>query len=272
MFENLGKWGYAERYFWQNLLNKYLDKEKLGLYFSGISDHQMMRGVINLMKGHHSNKPPLLGVSTIETHVGFKLSKDGIIYSEGNNDVLNMIHNLDHAFGLFWNYIKESEYKNNIVIILTGDHTSYQSRDYLKVTGKNWKPSVYDEMAMIIYDPGHKLPKTLQINTTSVDLAPTVLQLANINPQKDNAFLGRSLFDSRSFDAAFGISPYPDYPVYLRMGKRTVNKTPDKIKNETDKKTLSSLHRILKYYEYLRKRGRLLTALSDQQTSLQGMH
>jgi phosphoglycerol transferase MdoB-like AlkP superfamily enzyme len=271
--QNLGIWGYEKRYFWQNLLNNFLEKEKLGLYFSGVSDHQMMRSVIVFMKNHTQEKPFLLGVSTIETHVGFKLSKDGVQYAQGDNNVLNMIHNFDHAFGLFWKYFKHSKYASNTIIILTGDHVPYQSRDYMEVVGKNWKPSVFDEMSLIIYDPLHLLPDTKYINATSVDLAPTLMQLANINPRQKNAFLGKALFDSRPFDAAFGISPYPDYNVFFSTGNRLVNEVPSKIRNMEDKKTILSLHRILKYSEYLRQHGRFYpTNDSDTTASTQGIH
>ena len=260
MSQNLKLWGYEKRYFWQNLLNSFLGKEKLGLDFSGVSDHQMMRSITEFMKKHTREKPFLLGVSTIETHVGFKLSKDGIKYAEGKNNVLNMTHSFDHAFGLFWKYFKHSKYAHNTVIVLTGDHAPYKSREYVEVAGKNWKTSVFDEMSLIIYDPLHLLPNAKYINATSVDLAPTILQLANINPIQENAFLGRALFDSRPFDAAFGISPYPDYKVFFRTGKRLVNEVPSRIRNKADRKTILSLHRILKYSEYLRNRGRLYPA------------
>jgi phosphoglycerol transferase MdoB-like AlkP superfamily enzyme len=207
-----------------------------------------------------NNKPFLLGISTIETHTGFKPTGDNIEYADGNNNTLNMIHNFDHAFGLFWNYFKNSKYHNNTVIILTGDHASYISRDYMKAVGKGWNFSVYDQLSMVIYDPIHHLHDTLHVNATSVALAPTVLQLAEIDPSQQNAFMGTSLLDSNHHDAAFGISPYSDYQVYFRTGKHMVNNAPNKIHDEEDKKTVSSLRKILNYHEYLRKTGRLYPA------------
>ena len=256
--QNLGNWGYKERYFWKRLVHKYLGRERLALDFSGASDHQMMRSVVNFLQREEHDKPFLLGVSTIETHVGFDLSKDGVGYANKDNKVLNMAHNLDDAFGIFWNYFKHSKYRDNTIVVLTADHAAYNSKDYMESVGKDWKPSVYDSIALIIHDPIHNLSGTRHVTATSIDLAPTLLQLANINRNQDNAFLGTSLFDPRPHEAAFGISPYPDYPVYISIGNRQLNTRPEKITNSSDKEIFLSLKHLIRYYDFMRKRGRLL--------------
>ena len=80
---------------------------------------------------------------------------------------------------------------------------------------KDYKKYFVDKIPLIIYDPFHKLPKTIDVNgKTSLDLTPTILHLLEINDVK-NSFLGKSLFDKRNSDsvniAALG---YEFYCIY----------------------------------------------------------
>ncbi len=255
--ENLHLWGYRDIYLWKDLLKKYIPKDKeIILGETGLSDHQMTRALVNYLKEYNSTKPFLLGISTIESHVGFEPNSiDGIKYKDGSSNTLNMIHNLDDAFKIFWNYFKTSKYAKNTIVILTGDHALYPNIDYQKVAGKNWIPSVYDELALIIYDPIHKLPKTFNTNSSSIDLAPTVINLANLPKKDKNSFLGTSLFDIKEYNNSFGISAYPDFKFYLNKNGKVVNK---KIKELTDsyedkelKKEYYSLKKMMQYIYYL---------------------
>ena len=220
---------------------------------AGPSDHQMLLGLTNFLKNTKSTKPLFLSVSTIETHVGFQTNPvDGIKYKNGENETLNLVHNYDDAFGIFWNYFKNSKYTKNTIIILTGDHALYPNTDYKKVAGEDWIPSVYDDLSLIIYDPIHVLPKELTVNASSIDLAPTVLQLLDINPHQKNSFMGTSIFDNKAHNTSFGISAYSDFNFYLNDNGVIINKKLKDVHNKNIQLTYQSLHHVLEYANYLR--------------------
>lgn len=254
--ENLKIWGYQKSFLWKNFIHTYLKGEEVILGEPGPSDHQMMRGLTNHLSQDRV-QPFLIGVSTIENHVGFKPNDvDGISYQKGENDTLNMMHNFDDAFKIFWDYFKNSKYYDNTIVVLTGDHTLYPNSDFKKVAGNDWIPSVYDEMALIIYDPIHRLPKKYKANATSVDLAPTILHLANIKKESTNSFMGTSIFDKKNHNNSFGISAYPDFNYYINLNGKIINQKENDIRDIEIKNTLRSLKNIVKYSEFIRNNGK----------------
>ena len=251
--QNFKLWGYNEVVMWRNFTKKFLDTDNLILGEAGPSDHQMMKGLVNFLKRRDSRNNFFLGLSTIESHVGRSTNPiDGIKYMNGESETLNLVHNLDDAFGIFWKYFKNSKYYNNTIVILTGDHALYPSLDFKKVAGKDWIASVYDNLSLIIYDPIHILPKKYNVNATSIDLAPTVLQLLNIKANNANSFLGNSIFDEKLNNTAFGISGYQDFNIYINNDFNKTNKKPINIEDKDIKSTYESLFKILKYSKYLR--------------------
>jgi phosphoglycerol transferase MdoB-like AlkP superfamily enzyme len=253
--QNFKLWGYDSVVLWRDFVKKFLHTNELVLGEAGPSDHQMLKGVTEFLKNHKDKKKPFfVGVSTIESHVGRVTNPiDGIKYKDGDSETLNLIHNFDDAFKTFWNYFKKSKFFNNTIVILTGDHALYPNRDYKKVAGKDWIPSVYDDLSLIIYDPTHKLPKTYQVNATSLDLAPTVLELAGINKNAKNSFMGTSIFDKKKYNNSFGISAYSDFNFFINTNGKIKNIKPKNIKNKNIKQIYTSLHKVLEYSKYIRE-------------------
>ncbi len=256
--ENLHLWGYQDIFLWKNLLKKYLPNDKeLILGETGLSDHQMMRALVNFLKENNSSKPLFLGVSTIETHIGFEPnSTDGLKYKDGSSNTLNMIYNFDDAFKIFWDYFKNSKYYKNSIVILTADHALYPNIDYKKVAGDDWISSVYDKISLIIYDPIHKMPKNYSINASSIDLAPTLAHLANLPKSQKNSFLGTSIFDTKEYNNSFGISAYRDFNFYIDKNSSVVNVKIKYVDDKELKKEYNSLKNIMKFVEYLQNVGR----------------
>ena len=254
--ENLKIWGYDDTILYKDVLNKYLNGQEPILGVSGLSDHQMMQSIVNHLKSK-PKKPFLLGISTIETHIGLTPNSiDGIHYKDGSNHTLNMMHNFDDAFKIFWKYFKTSEYFNNTIVVLTGDHALYPNTDFQKVAGKTWIPSVYDELGLIIYDPHNHLPSTYKVNANSADLAPTLIHLAGLKKESSNTFIGTSIFDTKAYNNSFGISAYNDFNYYVNIDGKTSNK---KIKFTQDsqlKETYHTLKKVLQYSQYLRENGK----------------
>lgn len=251
--DNLKIWGYQKSYLWKNFLHTYLKNEDLILGENGLSDHQMMRGLVHYLE-QDTNQPFLIGVSTIETHMGLNPnSVDGLKYKDGNNNTLNMIYNFDDAFNIFWQYFKHSKYYQNTIVVITGDHALYPNTDYQKIAGNDWISSVYDDLSLIIYDPIHTLPKDYFVNATSVDLAPSLLHLAGIKKDTINSFMGNSIFETKEYNNSFGISAYPDFNCYLNINGKIFNQKEEHFKDSKTKDILKSLKRIIKYFNTTRK-------------------
>ena len=247
--QNLEIYGYQHRYLWRGFLKHFLPKEDPILGDAGPSDHQMMHGLVEFLKSSEPKEPFLLGLSTIESHVGRKTNPiDGIKYKDGSSSTLNLIHNLDDAFGEFWSYFKHSKYAKNTIVVLTGDHALFPNRDYQKVAGRDWIPSIYDNLAIIIYDPTHKLPKRYRVNANSLDLAPTLLHLVGL-PNRKNNLLGRSIFERREHNSSFGVTIYRDMNYYYNINGKVLNGKYDHMESK-DRAIFDSLLRLVKYYQF----------------------
>ncbi len=185
-------YGFKERLF--NVeISKLIKQEPHNKMDMDMSDQQMAQAVITYLKKYNKKEPLFLCFSTIETHTGYSLGEDGVKRKDLDG-VLNNYYNLDNALGKLFKYIENSRYKNNTIIIVTGDHVRPDRYE-------KYKSNVYGELALIIYSPFFKV-KPFFANTSSIDLAPTILHLINY-PNKVNAFEGISLFD-RNTSLAIG--------------------------------------------------------------------
>ena len=113
--------------------------------------------------------------------------------------MLDKLHNFDDALGQFLQYFFGSSYAGNTILVVTADHSTYPELQFREVVGKDLKPYFVDRIPLLVHDPFHQLPGSLDARgRNSLDLAPTVLQLAGL-PTGPNAFLGTSLFEPRNF-------------------------------------------------------------------------
>ncbi len=167
---------------------------------SAYSDHQYFQFVIRFLQQRLSEpekgKPFFLSLYNFGTHPFLKNSKDGIRYGEGKNATLNNIHNFDHAFGLFWNYLQKSPYFENTILIFTADHCHFHEKTFIKAfEDPDYQQLFVDRIPLIIHDPLRDLPESFNAdNASSIDFAPSIahyLGLKNIS----NPWLGRSIFE-----------------------------------------------------------------------------
>lgn len=202
------------------LLPAYLDNEQ-SLHSGWLSDHQMYRSLIGFLEGRarqEDNEPFFLTLYSVETHAWVDVSDDGVSYQNGQQNVLNTIHNMDDAFGLFWDYYQKSQYAENTLIVFTSDHSHYYSNPYLKlmktVGANDYQKLFIGKIPLIIYDPLANLPPEYDASyASSIDLAPTLVHLLGM-PNERNSFLGTSIFDKSNITyasrgvAAYGESTY----------------------------------------------------------------
>ncbi|OOG38106.1 hypothetical protein B0E51_14735 [Rhodanobacter sp. C05] len=163
-----------------------------------LSDGELFHALNLLLQRHTlsgASQPFFTGVYNFGTHAFLDVVAFGLKYGDGSNPSLNKLHNYDHAVGTFLDYFFASEYAKNTILIFTADHATYPDPAYRQVAGKDYQPYFVDQIPLLIYDPFHRLPATYDANgRTSIDLAPTLLQLLGVR-RVDNSFLGTSLFE-----------------------------------------------------------------------------
>jgi phosphoglycerol transferase MdoB-like AlkP superfamily enzyme len=151
-----------------------------------------------------SKQPFFVGTYNIGTHAFLDVGKDDVKYGDGSNPVLNRFHNYDLQLGKFLKYFFASPYAKNTILIFTTDHATYPDPYLRKAVNQYYRPYFVGRIPLLIYDPGHALPKTFDAaGRTSVDFTPTLLQILGIKKDK-NSFVGSSLFEPRT--VPFGVS------------------------------------------------------------------
>ena len=189
----------------EEVVEKYIGGEPLRR--DALSDNQLMEGLVEILRkkeGSIDATPPFfLGLYNLETHTFQKIRKDGKKYGEGDNYVLNTIHNFDHAFGKFWDYFKNSAFYDNTIVIFTSDHAHYPDRDFRETVNNmdggmdDYQPYFVDRIPLVIYDPYRSLPSDFDAKfASSIDFAPSMAHWLGIDDQP-NSFLGNSIFDQK---------------------------------------------------------------------------
>lgn len=170
--------------------------------YNELDDQTLFRGLTAFLQSRsnsHDSKPFFIALYNIGTHAFIKVAKGGLTYGDGTNDLLNKLHNYDHALGEFLDYFYGSSYANDTIFVFTSDHATYPDRTYRAIAGSDLKPYFVDKIPLLIYDPLIDIPTSLDAHgRNSLDLAPTILQMMSIN-NMPNSFLGQSLFEKRSF-------------------------------------------------------------------------
>jgi lipoteichoic acid synthase len=163
----------------------------------------MMRALVTMLKQESRDKtrdqPRLTVLYTVNTHAFAEATEDGSRFGSGDNNSLNTIHSFDQAFGVFWNYFRDSELAQSTVLILTTDHAHFPEPAYIEVAGADYQRWFVDKVPLLILDPTHELPNVYDAGVrSSIDLAPSLLHLLGFPRKRANSFLGTSLFEVRS--------------------------------------------------------------------------
>ncbi|HSR89003.1 MAG TPA: sulfatase-like hydrolase/transferase [Candidatus Udaeobacter sp.] len=188
----------------------------------GYSDHQLFPAMWQLVN-KEKQEPFLMMMSTIDSHAPFNLSKDVTPYQDGKNDVLNSYHTTDDAFGKFWQEFKQSKYYNNTIVVAVADHAVFPGADIKNLFPKDAdKLSFYDENMLMMYLPDGTLPKESNTIASGIDIAPTLLQILNINTASN--FEGHSVFDDRNkYPNVLGMHEYGLYINQEENGKQNIS-------------------------------------------------
>jgi phosphoglycerol transferase MdoB-like AlkP superfamily enzyme len=214
-------WGFGRSYFRPAVLGELLHGEpaKSENPKHETSDDQMMRATIELLKQRGTQKKPLfLAVSTIQTHTGVDLDHK---FGDGKNQVLNTFNNLDEAFGKFWDWYRTSSWRDDTILIVTGDHVMYPHDALRRVASPRYMNERFGYLGLFIKDPSHALPASISVRASSVDFAPTVMQLLGLSSHRANSFMGLSLFGDRlQTPTALGFTYNKDVLIWDRARSR----------------------------------------------------
>ncbi len=162
-------------------------------------DQDLFDSVMAYLKNPENTRQKFfLNIYNIHTHAYMNDPAENH-FQDGENQLLNAMHNLDFHFGRFMKWLDNSEFANNTMVIITTDHAQfYNNPPYREIISKlpNKPQSIVDRVPLIIRYPGkRKFDKLLHGGVrTTISLAPTILHLLGIKDQP-NAFLGNSLFE-----------------------------------------------------------------------------
>ncbi|MCP3972840.1 MAG: sulfatase-like hydrolase/transferase [Rhodobacteraceae bacterium] len=196
MADQVRELGFARGMFADDVLGDLLGGERpRGWHGNQPDDVQMFRALDRLVRSERLREPFFVTASTVGTHTGQDTRKDGP-YHRFDNRVRNVFFRMDASFGAFWDGFSNTERARRTIVVLTGDHAMFANDALRKAAGPRFRDNSFDYMGLLIRDPVHELPATLSARTTSIDLAPSLLQLLGA-PNVRNPFLGRSMFSDR---------------------------------------------------------------------------
>ncbi len=215
--------GYIDEMMYQLGFDEVINAEDIsGTYISGeplrpdaLSDNQLFTGLSRMLEAGAIGKdgrPFFLALYNLETHAWQKIAEDGKKYGNGRDNILNAIHNYDHAFGRFWSWFQASEHYSNTMVILTADHAHYNDRGFVGLVSKHpdYRPFFVDRIPLLIYRPGGGLPDSYDAaGSTSIDFAPSMVHLLGLENGL-NPFLGHSIFDPHRPNRVAGLGAAGD--------------------------------------------------------------
>ena len=160
----------------------------------GITDEELFDYTIDKL----SNLPNKFyaEILTVSNHSPFNFDwgidiPKNISYSDNQyfNSYRQGIYYTDYALNKFLDKFFSSELATNTHLIITGDHGAWAFAD--NTLSQITKDEQFFRMPLLIYSPNEQ-PKTINAMTSHIDIAPTVLDLLNI--QAPNSFMGMSVY------------------------------------------------------------------------------
>lgn len=173
---------FLEQIGFSNIISAYADKTS--------TDKELYDLIYkNIMHEHEKGEKFFIASYIYGTH--FDMDSPDLKYGDGSNSYLNKFYNQDHWFGEFFKKLENTDVLNNTLLIFTSDHATYPSLDCKKTF--NTKSDYFvDRIPLIFYTKNMQHVVIDAKNRNSIDFAPTVLNMLNID--SPNYFLGKSLF------------------------------------------------------------------------------
>ncbi len=171
-----------------------LDHAKNGLVKTwGVFDEDLYGAVVDMLQKGSLPQPFLLTIATTDTHFPYATLRHHP--AAGGNSLLDSIYSADVAFGVFWDYFKNSPYAQNTLLVVIADH-ALVTRAFRRADGGR-RLSQFDYLTGMIHIPGDTRLRGVKKEglVSQLDMLPTVLDLLDMDVE--NPFLGLSVFSGR---------------------------------------------------------------------------
>ena len=200
----------------------------------GVSDHDLFKESHQIFENLNTGKPFFAIIQTATNHRpysipknidGFQienLSKEQVNIAGFNSvDQYNAMRLLDHALGEYFSYVKNSNYYDNTIFFLFGDHgTSDPWAEHMPLTDYELMLRSY-HVPLIVYGNRLKEKGVIRDNVSMLpDLMPTIAGFAGINYH--NQTLGHDLMSLKDNQNSYALTVGKDraYPVIGLVGKQ----------------------------------------------------
>lgn len=141
---------------------------------------------------YENSKPDFIVIYTFGTHATF--DESNVKYGDGKNGLLNRFANADYYFGEFMRNFENNEKYNDLVVVFTTDHCTYEDEDFIRTFEPSYTREDYfcDQIPLLIWSNKIEAQEINAEGRNSLCFAPTLLDFLDIDG--DNYFLGDSLF------------------------------------------------------------------------------
>lgn len=193
------KVGFDSAYFHKDKRKPKFSGTKIGW---GVDDISMFKTLMDQLEKKNERSPFFAHLTTLSNHypfmwdVNIESTDFNLPFSEVHEqnslfkNYQNSVYYSDYALGKFWQAFEKSDFYENTVVVLVGDHGIWEfENDKQEIIEKNER---FFRSALAIYHPNHKAPKTIDNVTSHIDLTPTILNMLDIN-YNPNHFLGRDI-------------------------------------------------------------------------------
>lgn len=169
---------------------------------------------------YENSKPDFIVIYTFGTHATFDESK--VKYGDGKNGLLNRFANADYYFGEFMKNFENNDKYNDLVVVFTTDHCTYEDEDFIRTFEPSYTREDYfcDQIPLLIWYNKIEAQEINAEGRNSLCFAPTLLDFLDIDG--DNYFLGDSLLSNNDvnnlIDKVYAIPDEERYRITSESG------------------------------------------------------
>ena len=190
---------------------------------------------------YENSKPDFIVIYTFGTHATF--DESNVKYGDGKNGLLNRFANADYYFGEFMRNFENNEKYNDLVVVFTTDHCTYEDEDFIRTFEPSYTREDYfcDQIPLLIWNNKIEAQEINAEGRNSLCFAPTLLDFLDIDG--DNYFLGDSLFKDNDvnnlIDKVYAIPDEERYRITSESGISELDEAEFNIANPIIKGYLS---------------------------------
>ena len=150
----------------------------------------------------NESKPFFATFFSLSAHPPYSIPKKyNNIFDDGELEIHKLIKYSDYSLKTFFNKIKNEDWFNNTIFVITADHTSPKSNN------KSYKNKIGRySIPMLFYSPKDSLVGLNNIITQHIDIMPSILDLLNFNQSYFS--YGESVFNKKGWALHFNNNRY----------------------------------------------------------------